>query len=190
MKLVQSRQLLSFMASLGLEVDGTVTSSYFNQLVAYSSRFYTPELKASKLALDMSNVLNKGTTFSATENTAQNEIIRLSRLLDLKNSDPLAYKLLQLVTLELFSLVTVVELAPDSANEYSLEDAQRLHNNILYLAEYLNTTYTPTADNTSDLDKAIVIYRIVSLLKNLDIDGAYMYKVFSGNTLGGGNSAL
>lgn len=190
MKLTQSRQLLSFMASLNLEVDGTVSSSYFNQMVSYVSRFYTPELKSSKLSLDMSSLLQAGTTFTATETAEQNEIIRLSRLLDLKNSDPLAYKLLQLITLEVFSLVTVIDIAPESANEYSLEDAQRLHNNILYLIEYLNSSYTPTTTNNSDLDKAIVIYRINSLLKRLDVDAAYMYKVLSGNSLGGGNNAL
>lgn len=190
MKLTQSRQLLSFMSSLGLEIDGTVRSPYFSDLLSYESRFYTPELKASKLGLDMAGVLKAGATFKATSGTTTNEIIRLARMLDLKNTDPLAYKLLQLITLEVFSLIVVIDLAPASANEYNLNDANRLHNNILYLNEYLGSRYTYEGDNTRTLEQSVIAYRLARKLKELDKDSAYMYKVISGNTLGGGNSAL
>lgn len=190
MKLTQSRQLLSFISSLGLEIDGTVRTPYFSDLLSYESKFYTPELVSSKLGLDMAGILKAGTTFNAKSGNQTNEIISLARLLDLKNTNPLAYKLLQLITLEVFSLVAVIEIAPTSANEYNLDDANRLHNNIMYLNEYLGNEYAYNGKNTRTLEQSVVAYRLVRKLKELDKDSAYMYKVISGNTLGGGNSAL
>lgn len=190
MKLTQSRQLLSFMSSLGLEIDGRVKTPYFSDLLDYKSRLYTPELVTSKLGLDMAGVLKAGATFTATSDASTNEIIKLARLLDLKNTNPVAYKLLQLITLEIFSLVAVIDIAPSSANEYSLDDANRLHNNIMYLSEYLGSEYAYNGENTRTLEQSVVAYRLVRKLKELDKDSAYMYKVISGNTLGGGNSAL
>lgn len=190
MQLTQSRQLLSFMSSLGLEIDGTVRSPYFSDLLSYESRLYTPELRASTLGKDMADVLKAGATFTASSEVSTSEIIKLARLLDLKNSNPIAYKLLQLITLETFSLVAVIDIAPTSANEYNLTDANRLHNNIMYLNEYLGNEFAYNGANTRSLEQSVLAYRLVRKLKELDKDSAYMYKVISGNTLGGGNSAL
>lgn len=190
MQLTQSRQLLSFMSSLGLEIDGTVKTPYFSDLLDYESKIYTPELVASTLGLDMAGVLKAGATFKATSDDTTNEVIKLARLLDLKNTNPLAYKMLQLITLEVFSLVAVIDIAPTSANEYNIDDANRLHNNIMYINEYLGSQYAYNGDNSRTLEQSVIAYRLIRKLKELDKDSAYMYKVISGNTLGGGNSAL
>ena len=89
-----------------------------------------------------------------------------------------------------YKLITVQDLAPETANEYSQADAIRLHNNINFLIEYLNDKYEATVDNDIDLYTSVIIYRINKLLRQLDTDSMYMYKVISGYTIGGGNSAV
>ena len=60
----------------------------------------------------------------------------------------------------------------------------------MYLNEYLGNEYAYNGENTRTLEQSVLAYRLVRKLKELDKDSAYMYKVISGNTLGGGNSAL
>lgn len=189
MKLKQSRQLLSFLSSLNLELDGSVSRKPFTEYFTYVSRYYTPELKASNLATDMLGILSTGTTFIVDNKQEPGELIKLARLLDLKNTDPMAYSLLQLISLEIFSLVTVIDMAPDSSDEYLLMDAKRLHGNIKYLQEYLSDRYQ-TNDGTIEIETAVIVYRIIRLLDDMDIDSAYMNKVISGNTLAGANNAV
>lgn len=189
MKLQQSRQLLSFMASLKLEVDGRVQKAYFDKDFDYASKHFTPDLVASKLAKDMSGVLDSGITFSPDDQVGSGDIIRLTRILDLASTDTMAYKMLQLISLEVFALVTVEDIAPESADEYTITDANRLHENINYLIEYLQDKYSNN-NSEIELETGVVVYHLIRALRELDVDSSYIYKTISGNTLGGANNAI
>ena len=190
MRLQQPMHLLHFMTLLDLQNDGTVQKKYFDDDFDYISNYFTPELKVSKLAVDMHDLLYSGETFSADATANDSELMRLEQLLDFKHTDRYAYRMLQMIIIEVFSLITVQELAPDSSSEYEQADAKRLHNNINFLIEYLNNKYMATQDDEISLETSVIIYRINSLLRQLDIDSMYMYKTISGNTVGGGNSAV
>ena len=116
--------------------------------------------------------------------------MKLEKFLDFKHTDKYAYRMLQMIYIEVFSLITVQDLAPETADEYSQADAIRLHNNINFLIEYLNDKYEATVDNDIELDTSVIVYRMNKLLRQLDTDSMYMYKVISGYTIGGGNSAV
>lgn len=190
MRLKQPMQLLHFMTMLDLQADGTVQKKYFDNDFDYISNYFTPELKVSKLAVDMQDVLYQGVTFVGDATAKDNELMKLEKFLDFKHTDKYAYRMLQMISIEVFSLITVQDLAPETADEYSQADAIRLHNNINFLIEYLNDKYEATIDNDIDLDTSVIIYRINKLLRQLDTDSMYMYKVISGYTIGGGNSAV
>lgn len=190
MRLKQPMQLLHFMTMLDLQADGTVQKKYFDNDFDYISNYFTPELKVSKLAVDMQDVLYQGVTFVGDATAKDNELMKLEKFLDFKHTDKYAYRMLQMISIEVFSLITVQDLAPETADEYSQADAIRLHNNINFLIEYLNDKYESTVDNDIDLDTSVIIYRINKLLRQLDTDSMYMYKVISGYTIGGGNSAV
>lgn len=190
MKTNQSMQLLHFMTMLDLQRDGTVQKQYFDKDFDFTSKYFTPELKVSKLAVDMQDVLYNGTTFSVDAQANQSELMRLEQLLDFKHTDRYAYRMLQMITVEIFSLITVQDIAPSASNEYNQADAIRLHTNLNFLMEYLNTKYTPKINDDISLENGVIIYRINRLLRKLDTDSMYMYKTISGKTIGGGNSVV
>ena len=94
-------QLLHFMTMLDLQADCTVQKKYFDNDFDYISNYFTPELKVSKLAVDMQDVLYQGVTFVGDATAKDNELMKLEKFLDFKHTDKYAYRMLQMIYIEI-----------------------------------------------------------------------------------------
>lgn len=138
--IAQPQGLLRFLNGLDLDMNNT-RMNLLDENVQFVSRFYTPHIQLSELALMKLKEIKSDDIPTLERQFNENTIVVKTESSDLKLQSPRMYNILQTIVLESYAIVNCFVESPDSLRYLTEDDLRITRQNINYVADYLSDYY-------------------------------------------------
>lgn len=132
----QPPELVKFLASIEI-TNGYLSTNMLDDELDFVSYYYTPNLQISKVAEDNLDYLTKGNVQLTAHDLTKDSLIKRIVKSGLKRQNSKVYRIMQIIILEVYSIINTLTENIDSLKYINYKDLQTVSENIEYVCDYL-----------------------------------------------------
>lgn len=152
-KLAHSSALLRFISSFDVDPDNSVIGTALDE-ATFVSRFYTPKMKVSALAVKVLDELANNKILAENRTPHEGSFMYKLQNSDLRTTKPYLFQLSKTIMLECFSVVYAVEQKPELLKYLNQTDLQVARTNLKYLLDAIgdDPKYSSMTEDINKID--------------------------------------